>query len=161
MGAQLSWAYRLIAQTVSRMPRAGEIAMALMTWSEELAGGVSAVDKEHRELVDLMNAVYASAETGNLAQTVRLFDQLLEHTVAHFRNEEALFINTAYPDAERHRRHHQLLTAKAVEYRDCAAAGQFPALIAEVLPKLRDYLVFHIQKDDRETCAFLKAIGAG
>ena len=134
--------------------------MALMTWSKELAGGVTAVDDEHRELVDLMNDVFASAEQRDAAQTVRLFDRLLEHTVAHFRHEEALFINTAYPDAERHRRHHELLTAKAVEYRDCAAAGDFTALTAEILPRLRDYLVYHIQKDDRETCAFLKAVGA-
>jgi hemerythrin len=135
--------------------------MALMTWSEELAVGVSAVDKEHRELVDLMNQIYTSAERRDAAQTVHLFDQLLEHTVAHFRNEEALFINTAYPDAERHRHHHHLLTAKAVEYRDCAAAGHFATLTDDVLPKLRDFLIFHIQKDDRETCAFLKAIGVG
>jgi hemerythrin-like metal-binding domain len=133
--------------------------MALMDWSDALVGGVAAIDAEHRELANLMNAIYDSAAAGETHKTVGLFDELLEHTVAHFRHEEALFINTAYPDAERHRRHHALLTAKAVEYRDCAAAGKMSALTAEVLPKLRDFLVYHIQKDDRETCVFLNAIG--
>jgi hemerythrin-like metal-binding protein len=133
--------------------------MALMDWSDALVDGVASIDTQHHELVDLMNALYDSAAAGEGAVTVRLFDKLLEHTVAHFRHEETLFINTAYPDADRHRRHHHLLTAKAIEYRDCAAAGNFQALTAEILPKLRDFLVFHIQKDDKETCAFLNTQG--
>lgn len=133
--------------------------MTWIVWNEELVGGVGSIDAQHRELVDLMNAVYDSAIAGEGASTVRLFDRLLEHTVAHFRHEEDLFIGTAYPEAEKHRRHHALLTAKAVEYRDCAATGNFSALTAEALPRLRDFLVFHIQKDDKETCAFLNAIG--
>jgi len=133
--------------------------MTWIVWNEDLTGGVDSIDTQHRELVDLMNAVYDSACAGEVASTVRLFDDLLKHTVAHFRHEESLFIGTAYPEAEKHRRHHDLLTAKAIEYRDCAAAGDFTALTAEVLPRLRDFLVFHIQKDDKETCAFLNAIG--
>ena len=133
--------------------------MALMVWTDELVGGVASIDTQHHELVDLMNALYDSALAGEGATTVRLFDTLLEHTVAHFRHEESLFIATGYPDASRHRHHHELLTAKAIEYRDCAAAGDFKALTAEILPKLRDFLAFHILKDDKETCAFLNAQG--
>lgn len=133
--------------------------MTLMAWSDALEGGVAAIDAEHRQLADLINGLYDSASSGDAGRTVRLFDDLLAHTVAHFRHEEALFVNTAYPDAERHKRHHALLTAKAIEYRDCAAKGDMSALIAEVLPRLAGSLVHHIQKDDKETCAFLNAMG--
>ncbi|GAA0527189.1 hemerythrin-like metal-binding protein [Rhizomicrobium palustre] len=133
--------------------------MALMTWDEALGNGVASIDDQHRELVSLMNALYDSASTGEPRDTVRLFDQLLEHTVAHFRHEESLFINTGYPEAERHRRHHELLTAKAIEYRDCAAKGDMMALRAEVLPRLATSLTMHIQKDDKDTCAFLCSMG--
>lgn len=133
--------------------------MALMVWSPALEGGVAAIDAEHRELATLMNGLYDSAAAGDAGATVRLFDDLLTHTVAHFRHEEALFVNTAYPEADRHRRHHALLTAKAIEYRDCAARGDMTALTAEILPRLADYLTYHMQKDDKETCVFLNAMG--
>ena len=89
--------------------------MALMVWTDALADGVASIDAQHHELADLMNALYDSAVAGEGATTVRLFDDLLVHTVAHFRHEETLFIASGYPDASRHRHHHELLTAKAIE----------------------------------------------
>ena len=58
--------------------------MTLLQWTERLELGDPAMDDTHREFVDLLNRL---AESDDAAFVARL-DRLLEHTGAHFAQEE-------------------------------------------------------------------------
>ena len=130
--------------------------MPFMTWSDEFSVGVAMFDKEHQELVAIINRFHEAACTGTGGEELsRICDELIEHTVAHLQHEEALFEDTAYPKAALHRVMHQNLKTRALQFRD--EVGQKKSL--ESLRFLKEILAHHIQGEDKKYGAYLNSKG--
>src|SRR5512135_797844 len=68
-------------------------AMTILAWSKEFETGVDIVDRQHRELVDRINAaapLLAASKNGKPANAAELLGALSDYVGVHFATEESL-----------------------------------------------------------------------
>lgn len=84
--------------------------MTLLEWKEQYSLGVPAVDHEHRELIDLINALYASANSpGTNITVVDFLGELYARIAAHFALEEKIMRDSGYDEYPEHKSDHERL----------------------------------------------------
>ena len=127
-------------------------------WKEEFSVGVALLDDDHRQLLEIVGRLYQALSSGAERQVpLRICDELIEHTLVHFEHEEHWFDNLQYPRASEHRRMHDKLKQRIVEYRAQLGAEPPPAL--EQLELFTDWLAHHISGEDRSYGAWLNSQG--
>ncbi|MDR3687335.1 MAG: hemerythrin domain-containing protein [Coriobacteriia bacterium] len=67
------------------------------TWDESLETGNELIDRQHREVVGLLDEL-ASIETGTESEVLHVLDRLMDFTLTHFAAEEALMTEVRYPE---------------------------------------------------------------
>ena len=92
--------------------------MTLIEWKEQYSLGVPAIDHEHRELIDLINALYASV-AGSATNTTTATDsdvtvadflgELYARVGAHFALEEKIMRDNDYDEYHDHKADHERL----------------------------------------------------
>lgn len=128
----------------------------VIEWSERYAVGIRAIDGQHREMLELVNrlieGLHAGREQGELVETLRQLVRATEHNIA---TEEQLMREYGL-EPERHRaEHHRLLESVRSFHRRLE-----PGAIAENSRFLREWLIGHIEQDDRPFAAQLRERGA-
>lgn len=139
--------------------------MSYIAWnaSKELGHGV--IDREHREIVELLNRLVEilfdrdadddalpAVRKGQVAAAV---DALGRATAAHFASEDAIMQAVDYPGAGEHRRQHAELLA---QYEDFAVhfCGPQGGSIALALRFLREWFEYHIEHYDAPLVLWLR-----
>ena len=92
--------------------------MTLIEWKEQYSLGVPAIDHEHRELIDLINELYASV-AGSATNTTTatdsdvtvadFFGELYARVGAHFALEEKIMRDNDYDEYRGHKADHERL----------------------------------------------------
>jgi hemerythrin len=90
--------------------------MRLAEWSEKLLFGIEPIDAQHKQLFDLAASFEGNGDQIRVMKTLAL---LCNYVKEHFREEEELLVQYAYPHLEAHQRMH-------VEFR-----GMLSDLLAE------------------------------
>lgn len=91
-----------------------------MIWNAALDVGVDAMNHDHQDILDAMNAVYDGSQAGDAgASMMAKITRLGQITTRHFADEEAWMANHGYPDLARHKMIHEKLLS---DFRDHAAA---------------------------------------
>lgn len=128
----------------------------IIPWLEDYSLGIPEVDEEHRKLLELINVFLEALNRRQEKEILTVtFDNLIEYTCIHFRNEEKLFKEHGYPHQEAHIREHRRLTEKVRELnkeRNCV----FPGNIAEFLSS---WITDHILQEDKAFAYYLKKEG--
>lgn len=126
--------------------------MPILRWHDGVYGvGVEAVDRQHRELVRLVNEAHDAVAAGEDPENVRaLVRRMADYAEAHFATEERYMAAHGYRDLERHRRDHAVFLARVEEY-----AARPPAA-AELFRFLADWLSAHILEVDAALGRFLR-----
>lgn len=134
--------------------------MPLIVWSDILSVGIKEIDAEHKELVRITNHLCdaISADHGQEALGKTLTD-LVAYTQSHFAHEERLFAKTNYPDAEAHKKEHEMLTRQVIDIQRRFNEEATAALSLEVMGFLREWLITHIQGSDMKYAPHLKSQG--
>jgi hemerythrin len=133
--------------------------MALISWSERMSVGVERIDKQHRQLIDLVNSLHAEMLAGRGLQALNeVFGDLIHYTKTHFAMEETLFRNHGYPQAQAHKQEHDELTEKAVALQREVSSGR-AALTLPTMNFLKDWLSNHILKTDMGYKSFFATKG--
>lgn len=84
--------------------------MRLLDWKDEYSMGIEAVDHEHRELIALINRLYAQLQAADAKLTVPgFFGDLLRAIGAHFALEEKFMRENSYARLDRHKADHERL----------------------------------------------------
>jgi hemerythrin len=84
--------------------------MTLIEWKEQYSLGVPEVDKEHRELIELINALHASMAGSDTNVTILDFlGELYARVAAHFALEEKVMRDNDYDEYADHKTDHELL----------------------------------------------------
>lgn len=84
--------------------------MRLLDWKDEYSIGIEAVDYEHKDLVELINRLYAQLESEHAKLTVpAFFGDLLKAIGAHFALEEKFMRENSYAHLDRHKADHERL----------------------------------------------------
>lgn len=91
--------------------------MKRLQWDDSLSVGVYLIDKQHMELVDLINNIADALETGAGKRTVStLIRRFYDYTTTHFHAEESLMDHETYPDYFEQVRQHLDCSMKALEF---------------------------------------------
>jgi len=82
--------------------------MALLPWSDRYSVGNAAIDHEHRELIDLVNALHESLRHGGV-DAEGFFGDLYRAISNHFALEEHLMRTHGYSEYSGHKKEHETL----------------------------------------------------
>jgi hemerythrin-like metal-binding protein len=112
--------------------------------------GLPELDRPHADLLARAEDLAAAARSRKSQKAAALLDELVEATALHFAFEEAWMDRTAYPDRVAHRTAHDLflqdLHIQAMELR---GAGVTPRVLDWAVGRLPQWLLFHIERNDR------------
>lgn len=83
--------------------------MPLFEWKPLYALHIEKIDKEHKQLIAYMNGFHEAHTQGDLPGAKKHLGDLLDFTVKHFREEEAMMAKAKYPDLISHQESHKNL----------------------------------------------------
>jgi hemerythrin len=84
--------------------------MSLLHWEDRYSVGIAAVDHEHRELIELINRLYAEATAqGSRDAIANFFGDLFKAISSHFALEERLMRERGYDQLTQHKSDHERL----------------------------------------------------
>jgi hemerythrin len=150
---------RMRTVAVRKMIDESRASMPLMVWDDSLSVGVSAIDQQHKRLVELLNQVHRSQTDGKGNEAVRkVLEALVTYTVDHFAFEEALFAKHGYQELPAHREAHEKLVARVSAFIEEWGSGR-ATLGSELFMFLRGWLNGHIRGSDRAAGRFLRSQG--
>lgn len=123
-------------------------------WTSDLATGNPEIDREHQELVEIIDLLKAAASGGDQkARLSHALDQFRNHVLQHFPNEEREMEAKGYPGLAKHQQAHAFLTTQVIELVQKDNSGE-TVLFSEV-DQLAQALYRHILLDDKPFALFL------
>jgi methyl-accepting chemotaxis protein len=150
---ELSQRYRL-DQVFSKTTHTESASMAHLEWSDRLSVGEASIDSQHRRLVELFNDLLDALHANDSHDIIKkVLEDLLKYTQFHFGHETELMTKSGYPEQKDHLAKHTALIEQALEYRRRFLAGE--SVGPELTTFLRDWLINHILKTDRQLALFL------
>ncbi len=128
-------------------------------WNKNWEVGVDAIDAQHKRLIDLFNELHDAMPAGiGEEKFAKVLAELKEYTVYHFGVEEDLFKQYGYADAAIHIEAHKYFIQK-VDGLLKAFKSHEPEVIRETFDFLKDWLINHIVKTDKQYVPFLRSKG--
>ena len=123
-----------------------------VAWTKDLEMGNARVDAQHRRLFelvsDLIEACMHGCESLKLQETI---DFLVNYTVRHFDDEEALQIQYEYPGYEEHKKMHEdfkVTVGNLVQrYMETGSTEELSSNVYRVIVR---WLINHIQREDKK-----------
>jgi hemerythrin len=96
----------------------------LIEWRKEFETGVAEVDFEHRELVDLINALHSEIEGDAPRERISSFlGEVFARIAAHFALEETVMRKHGYDDYAAHKAEHETLLDEIRDIMDAHEQG--------------------------------------
>lgn len=133
--------------------------MAFLTWKAQYETGVSRFDQQHKQLVERINRLNdAMMEGKGKEQLGAILEDLVAYTRSHFRDEEAMMQQHGFPKLHEHRREHEALTGKVMEFKEKFDQG-LAGVSIQVMGFLRDWLTHHIHGSDMQYASFFQEKG--
>ena len=130
-----------------------------VTWNESWVIGVQEIDAQHKNLVSILNQLHQAMALGHGKDVLgSTLNSLVSYTKAHFAAEERLMLQSRYPDLTAHKKEHEVLTEKVVEFQRNFDAGRI-GLGVDVMQFLSAWLQGHIRGTDKKYVPFLHANG--
>ena len=83
--------------------------MTLIKWQPSFHLGIPAVDHEHRELIAMINTVYASLTSTSRENIESCIEDIFAGISSHFALEERYMRDTGYEEYEAHKEEHEEL----------------------------------------------------
>ena len=136
--------------------------MPLIVWSDELSVGIKEFDKDHRQLVGMVNELHDAVVNGQAEGMMGfLLHDLGQYTQTHFKAEEAAFDACGYSNGDAHKADHERLLKELEIFRTSYDSnGLSPEEISEVNVFLERWFCDHMQQFDMEYKDELSALEA-
>jgi hemerythrin len=134
--------------------------MPLVTWTEKLSVGVKVLDDDHKNLVGILNELYDAVQKGRGKESLgKTLDGLIDYTKAHFVREEQFFQQTNYADFATHKKLHDNFVKQTLAVQQKYKAGASSTMSLELMSFLKNWLVTHIQGEDKKYGPHLNSQG--
>jgi len=129
--------------------------MSYIEWSDKYSVGNDMVDTQHQKLMDIINRYHDALEAKRpRAELVKIFDEVSDYAIYHFRDEEALMERIQFPKMARHKVIHKQLIEQIGKLRAELVSG-----VAEIEQQIRfflkNWLTAHIVGIDTQYTPFL------
>ena len=129
----------------------------VIAWSKEYELGNNFVDSQHKRLFELVGNIGKSCLDGtdvnSLSETL---DFLLQYTVLHFNDEEALQLENNFPEYEYHKKLHEefelIVSEKVSEFKENGSTNDLKDIVNDFIIT---WLVNHILKEDMKIKAYI------
>lgn len=118
--------------------------------------GIPVLDDQHKKLADLINELHDAISTVPKASRQRageMYDELVAFTEKHFSTEARMMKMAGYPAADAHIRAHKFLLDE-LRY---LKVRIIDADEVQAFQLLKDWLIAHIERDDRPMGDYLKS----
>lgn len=130
--------------------------MPLLSWTNDLATGIRAIDADHRMLFDITNALHESVVEGGKAQSVGPhLAALARYIEEHFEREETFMERSGYPRLAEHMREHQELVQSIHGLQQLHQDNPTALRESQVWEFLTMWLNQHIRKSDMDYVPFV------
>ncbi|MHB8766817.1 MAG: bacteriohemerythrin [Deferrisomatales bacterium] len=134
--------------------------MPILQWHDRVyAVGIPEVDRQHRQLFQMINDAYDAADGGDPRRIGAVLQGMAEYARDHFTLEERLMRESGYDRTDLHLGEHDAFAARARAYEEAAAAGR-PPEGREVFRFLAEWLSAHILEVDARLASHLNGVGA-
>lgn len=128
-------------------------------WNKSLETSIQFVDKDHRELVDMVNSLHlAMKEEEGSSKVGSIMDSLVTYTEKHFSREIEMLTKHGYPDLKNHCGEHDRLVAQLKNLSTKYHQGEF-TVVMDLLVLAKDWLVQHILHTDMRYIDHVKQRG--
>lgn len=129
----------------------------LIAWDSSIQFGIDDIDEQHHQLVNLINTLH-KAMRRRAGKTVlqELLKELTGYTIKHFELEEQFMAKARYSKLGEHKKIHQKLVSKVVDFQKQFEAGN-ATVSMDLMNFLSDWLINHIKGTDRLYVPDLKA----
>ena len=101
------------------------VSKPLIQWRDEFNVGVPDVDAEHRELVELINALPGALERDSTNTVVEMMGEIYARISGHFALEERLMRQSRYDRYAEHTTDHEALLDELRDLMDDFEAGEW------------------------------------
>lgn len=123
-----------------------------LVWKDNFKLGNEQVDMQHRRLFELVSQLVSlcmdGSDTENLQKTI---DFLVNYTVQHFADEEALQVQYKFPEYERHKQLHEDFKATVgglvQKFMENGSSTELSNNVNKIVVR---WLVNHIQREDKK-----------
>ena len=133
--------------------------MAMFQWDDSLSVGIAEIDRQHKQLVDMMGKLNDEMRRGKGKDILeKILVGMVNYALMHFETEEKFFAQYGYPEAENHRKVHRAFVDKVSAFKEQYAQGH-KGLTIEVMDFLMDWLRNHIKGEDKKYTPFLLSKG--
>ena len=133
--------------------------MALMDWSPSFSVNVKKYDDQHKKLVAMVNQLHDAMKIGKGSEVLGpILNSLISYTATHFADEEALMRQHGYPDLPKHKSEHDKLAKQVLDLQKQYQTLK-SALSTTVMNFLKDWLVNHIQNEDKKYGVYFNSKG--
>ncbi|MBN2693292.1 hemerythrin family protein [bacterium] len=129
--------------------------MSFINWeSEKYSVSNDVMDKQHMQLVDMINQFHDFLNQGESKDALKIIlGKLRTYADTHFKAEEGLLGKYEYPEAESHKKLHEYYITRLGEFEK---AMEKAPCTSDVMFFMKDWLLEHIEKEDKKYSEFLK-----
>ena len=129
-----------------------------VSWSNDLATGVTEIDDQHKEIFSRFDKLSAACSAGKgKDEVLRLLLFLEDYVKEHFAAEQRLQMRHAYPEYVDHKsQHSRFMTDVARLTAEFRAEGATLSLVIMTNKTLTSWLIQHITKTDMEFAKYLR-----
>ncbi|KOR30237.1 hypothetical protein TI04_06720 [Achromatium sp. WMS2] len=123
-------------------------------WNNSLSLGISAIDSQHRRIVDYINELETARIANDKIGISQVLIGLIDYTMTHFAFEEELMQLGDYPYLNAHRQSHESFTKRINHYVEQHENGV--DISRKLLSELKLWLSEHISRDDKHYVPYVK-----
>jgi len=127
-------------------------------WTDSLIIGDVKIDHQHRKLVEAIDKFIDACKLGKGRNTIaETLNFIVVYTIKHFNDEEELQIKYAFPHYGEHKLlHTQFLTTVRNLQQEFDKEGPTAALTSKINKTLVDWLIKHVNNEDKQIGEHLK-----
>ena len=127
-------------------------------WSQELATGNTIIDDQHKQLFVAASDLFTACQIGKERQEVeRTMEFLLQYTIKHFADEEALQKKYDYPEYPAHKQSHIYFTGLVQDmFARLPQDGLSDDFISEVYISVGEWLLSHVRGEDVRMAEYIQ-----
>ena len=126
-------------------------------FDDSLVTGNDMIDSQHKELIDKINKLLESCESGkDKLVAIKTLDYLADYTDFHFSTEEKLQEEIEYPGINEHKKEHEKLRTVVKELYEMLEEEEGPsnAFVEQVNKNVIEWLYRHIKGFDRSVAEY-------
>ena len=133
--------------------------MAYIVWDDSYSVGVKEIDNQHKKLVDLINQLHEAMKAGQGSKEAPvILKGLVDYTNFHFKYEEKLMKDNAYPGLLNQEKQHKNFVDKINGFQTDMATSKL-TIGVKINEFLKDWLINHISDEDKKYSKFFNDKG--